>query len=303
MEFSTFIPLMVAAIQTSGQVLSSFVSRAKQVANNYIVDKAFVESTVENSKEQLEDLLRIKSLDLKREMREQGIRDVVEDLQAHIASTGRILDFASSSEITNEMAERLITNGLVPLQVSLDKAKLRLQRYGKDDLRLYCHIIGTNTLIAGYVFAGQPVPTLQKELKESAREFQQRLLDSIAQNRKLPWDKVEYLLSLDGITDLYALYNSTMQAKEKPPRINKPEEAIEIIEPDYLVKMIVGQLRNGETSYIRLEAAEKLGKFGDKSPYVVSALRQSAKSDNDPDVREQARLSLKKLGVPREPKG
>lgn len=303
MEFSTFIPLMVAAIQTSGQVLSSFISRAKQVANNYIVDKAFVESTLENSKEQLEDLLRTKSLDLKREMREQGIRDVVEDLQAHITSTGRILDFASTSEITHEMAERLITNGLVPLQVSLDKAELRLQRYGKDDLRLYCHIIGTNTLIAGYVFAGQAVPTLQKELKESAREFQQRLLDSIAQNRKLPWDKVEHLLSLDGITDLYALYISTMLAKEKPARIKEPEESTEIIEPDYLVTMILGQLRNGESPYIRLEAAEKLGKFGDKSLSVVSALRQSAKSDSDPDVREQARLSLKKLGVPREPKG
>jgi len=211
-EFSVFIPLMVAAVQSSGQVLSSFVSKAKQAASNYIFDKEFVENTIASSTRQLDELLNATSADLKDEIREQSVRDVVEDLQAHITSIGKLLSLARTSEITPEMAERLITGGLLPFQVSLEKAELRLNRFGKDDLRLYCHVVGTNTLIAGYVFAGQKVPALQKDLKDSIYVFQKGLLDAIAKtNREIPWDKVPHLLTADGISDLFELYSLTLQ--------------------------------------------------------------------------------------------
>lgn len=236
MEFSTLIPLMVAAIQSSGQVLSSFVSKAKQTASNYIIDKTFVENTVANSAEQLEELFHIKSSDLKKEIREQSIRDVVEELQAHITSIGKLLSFVKTSEITPEMAERLITGGLLPLQVSLEKAELRLKRFGKNDLRLYCHIVGTNTLIAGYVFAGQTVPSLQKDLQESVYDFQKRLLDSLAKTSEIPWDKVPHLLTIEGVSELFELYNSTLRDNEKkivskgsPSPAKKPK--VEVVEP------------------------------------------------------------------------
>ena len=224
MEFSVFVPLMVAAIQTAGQVLSSFVSKAKQAASNYIFDKEFVKITIANSTEQLDELLYATSEDIKQEMMEYSVRDVVEDLQAHIASVGKILSFAKNSEISPELAERLITGGLLPLQVSLEKAELRLGRFEKDDLRLYCHVVGTNALIVGYGFAGQNVPTLQQDLKDAISTFQERLLNSIIQaNREMP-SNVRHLLTVEGISDLFELYNSTIQSTEESTAISVPRK-------------------------------------------------------------------------------
>lgn len=224
MEFSVFVPLMVAAIQSAGQVLSSFVSKAKQVASNYIFDKEFVKITIANSTEQLDELLYATSTDIKREMREQSVRNAIQDLQAHISSVGKILSFAKNSEISPEMAERLITSGLFPLQVSLDKAELCLEQFEKDDLRLYCHVIGTNALIAGFGFVGQSMPTLQQDLKDSIYTFQKRLLDSVIKvNREIPAN-VPHLLTVEGISELFDLYNSTLQSKEKSTAVAIPRK-------------------------------------------------------------------------------
>ena len=57
MEFSFLIPLMVAAIQSAGQVLSSFASKAKDAVSNYVFDKEFVENTIIDSANQLANLL------------------------------------------------------------------------------------------------------------------------------------------------------------------------------------------------------------------------------------------------------
>lgn len=211
-----FIPLMVAAIQSAGQILSSIASKAKDVASNYIFNKEIFESTIADLSEQLANLLNIASSDLKQEIREQSITDVVQELQAHVASIGELLSFVKTSQITPAMAERLITGGLLPLQVSLKKAEIRLRQFGRDDMRLFCHVVGTNALIAGYVYAGQNVPALQKDLEDSIYVFQKRLLDAIAQyNREIPWNKVPYLLTTDGVSDLFELYSSTMQGVEK----------------------------------------------------------------------------------------
>lgn len=232
MEFTIFIPLMVAAIQSSGQVLASFVSKAKAAASNYILDKEFVENTVIDSSEQLAELLNARSVDIRREIQEQSIVEAVQELQAHIKSIGKILSFVETSEITPAMAERLITGGLLPLQIALEKTELRLTHYGKDDLRLYCHVIGTNTLIAGYAYAGQSVPTLHTDLKDSIYSFQKRLLDAISQshqvsNLDMPWDKVPFLLTADGISELYELYNSTLAVSKKKSQTDSKVQKIE----------------------------------------------------------------------------
>ena len=224
MEFSFFIPLMVAAIQSSGQVLSSFIAKAKETAKNFVFDKEFFEDTIVKSSEQLANLINVASLNLKQEMREQSILDVIQDLQANVASLGELLSLAKTSEITPAMAERLVSSGLVPLKTSLKKAEIRLNQYGRDDMRLFCHVVGTNTLIAGYAYLGQTVPTLQKDLEDSIYVFQKRLLDSIAQsNREIPWSEVPHLLTTDGISDLVELYNSTLQNNGKTP----PTESIQ----------------------------------------------------------------------------
>ncbi|NOH04212.1 MAG: hypothetical protein HND47_20675 [Chloroflexi bacterium] len=211
-----FIPLMVAAIQSAGPVLGSFVSKAKDVADKHIFDKKFVENAIIDSSKQLAELIKVASLGLKQELIEQSIIDVVQELQAHVASIRDLLSLIKTSEITPAMAERLITGGLLPLQVSLKKAELRLTQYEREDLRLFCHVAGTNALIAGYAFAGQGVSTLQKDLEDSIYVFQKRLLDSIAKsNGEIPWNKVPHLLTTEGISDLYELYVSSAKVAEK----------------------------------------------------------------------------------------
>jgi hypothetical protein len=215
-----FIPLMVAAIQSAGQVLASLASKAKDVAKNYIFDKDFFEDTIVDSSEQLAKLLNVAALDVKQEIREQSIIDAVQDLQAHVAAIGDILSLVKTSELTPAMAERLITGGLLPLQVSLKKAELRLSQYGRDEMRLFCHVVGIKTIITGYGYTGQNVPTLQKDLEDSIYIFQKRLLDAIAQtNHEIPWNKIPHFLTADGASDLFELYNSRLHGVRKIPPI------------------------------------------------------------------------------------
>ena len=83
-------------------------------------------------------------------------------------------------------------------------------------MRLFCHVVGIKTLITGYGYAGQNVPTLRKDLEDSIYIFQKRLLDAIAQsNREIPWKEIPHLLTVDGVSDLYELYNSTLQVVSK----------------------------------------------------------------------------------------
>ncbi|MBI5295804.1 MAG: hypothetical protein HY869_10035 [Chloroflexi bacterium] len=240
MDVAIFIPLMVAAVQSAGQVLPIFVSKAKDVANKHIFDKEFLEKVISDSTGQLSNLLDAASSDIKKEIQEQSIIDVVQDLQAHITALGKLINLIQSSEITPILAERLITGGLLPLQVSLEKAEIRLAHYGQDDMRSHCHIIGTSALIAGYVFIGQDVPSLQKDLEDSIRKFQKRLLDSIAKmavstGKEIPWEKVPYFITIDGMTDLFELYDSLLKSTGKSiysnlkpmPKIGNPSRKVE----------------------------------------------------------------------------
>jgi hypothetical protein len=221
MEYlALFIPLMIAAVSSSGQILTAFVSKTKETVaktkdtvTNYIFDKSFVEKVVFDSTEQLANLVNTNSAELKEEIREQSILEAIHDLQAHIISIGSLLKLVEAEEIDSKFAERLISNGLYPLQVSLAKAEQRLKFYKKDDLWLYCHLVGTNTLVAGYAYLGQNPPALQKDLENSIYLFQKRLLDSIAyistkSGLPIPWDRIPRLVKTDGVGELIELYNS-----------------------------------------------------------------------------------------------
>lgn len=221
MEYlALLIPLMIAAVNSSGQILTAFasktretVAKTKETVTNYIFDKSFVEKVVFDSTEQLADLVNTNSAELKEEIREQSILDAIQDLQAHIFSIGSLLKLAETEEVDSKFAERLISNGLYPLQASLAKAEQRLKYYKKDHLWLYCHLIGTNTLVAGYAYLGQNPPTLQKDLENSIYLFQKHLLDSIAYTSTksgipIPWDRIPRMVKTDGVGELIELYNS-----------------------------------------------------------------------------------------------
>ncbi|MCK6568532.1 MAG: hypothetical protein L6Q45_12685 [Anaerolineales bacterium] len=237
------IPLMIAAVNSSGQILTAFVSKTKETVaktketvSSYIFDKAFVEKVVFDSTEQLASLVNTTSIELKEEIREQFILDVIQDLQAHIISVGSLLRLAESEEIDPIFAERLISNGLYPLQVSLAKTEQRLKFHKKDHLWLYCHLIGTNTLVAGYAYLGQNPPTLQKDLEDSIYLFQKHLLDSIAYTSTksgipIPWDRIPRLVKTDGVDELIELYNSVTAEnvdEEKNISIKVHKDAVQL---------------------------------------------------------------------------
>lgn len=241
MDVGLFMPLMIAAVQSAGNVLSSFVSKAKDVANKHIFDKEFLERTITDSTDQLSELLKVASADVKQELIEQSIIDVVQDLQAHIISMGRLINSVQTSDISPEMADKLIANGIYPLSVSLQKAELRLKYYGRDDMLSHCHIVGTNALLAGYRFLGQSAPSYQKDLEDSVLKFQKRLLDSIAYmtihtKKEFPWEQVPRLITIEGISDLVEFYNSILETsgkdvfpQERPiPKMDIPSHSIEI---------------------------------------------------------------------------
>lgn len=244
MEYiALFIPLMIAAVSSSGQILTAFVSKTKETVaktkesvGNYIFDKSFVEKVVLDSTEQLANLVNTTSVELKEEIREQFILDVIQDLQANIISVGSLLKLAESEEIDPIFSERLISNGLYPLQVSLAKAEQRLKYYKKDDLWLYCHLVGTNTLVAGYAYLGQNPPALQKDLENSIYLFQKRLLDSIAymstkSGLPIPWDRIPRLVKTDGVDELIELYNSVTTGnvdEEKNIAIKIHKDAVQL---------------------------------------------------------------------------
>ncbi|MBK7318424.1 hypothetical protein [Candidatus Villigracilis affinis] len=107
MEYlALFIPLMIAAVNSSGQILTAFasktretVAKTKEAVTNYIFDKSFVEKVVFDSTEQLADLVNTNSAELKEEIREQSILDSIQDLQAHIFSIGSLLKLAETEEV------------------------------------------------------------------------------------------------------------------------------------------------------------------------------------------------------------
>lgn len=245
MEYlALLIPLMIAAVNSSGQILTAFVSKTKETVaktketvTNYIFDKSFVEKVVFDSTEQLANLVNTNSAELKEEIREQSILDVIQDLQAHIISVGSLLKLAETEEIDPKFAERLIANGLYPLQVSLAKAEQRLKYYKKDDLWLYCHLVGTNTLVAGYAYLGQNPPALQKDLENSIYLFQKRILDSIAyiltkSDLPIPWDRIPRLVKTDGVNELVELYATVVSEntdKERSIVINVHKDVVQLL--------------------------------------------------------------------------
>jgi hypothetical protein len=306
-----FVPLMVAAIESAGQVLSATVSKFKEAANKHVFTKEFVENVISDSNEQLGNLLTAISSDIKQEIREQSILDSIQELQADITVLGKLLDLANASELTPAFAERLIPNALIPLQKDLEKAQSRLKHYGRDDISLYCHIVGTKTLIAGYSYLGQTVPSLHKELEVSAQIFQKQLLDEIAQmavktNQQISWEKIPHLLTIEGVSDLYILYDSVAQNKftKKTKTTNgtaiKPEKNITVALPtngalSRFIKIANQQtLKKSAEVYLQngIELLEK-SEFDDAILEFVKVFRKSSPPDK---VYQSAKEQLRTMG-------
>jgi hypothetical protein len=231
MEMQLFVTLMSSAIGFAGQVLSSVIAKLKgatseqaSISNQMVIgfdsqqfDKTFLEGVIKDSTTKIAELLEATSNDLKQEMREQRVREAVQDVQAHVAALRQLL---SLREMNPQLAIQLVVSALNPLQVSLEIAKLRLRDHDKEAVWQYCYVIGTSALIAGYAYLGQDMPSLREDLEETIRQVQVRMLDSIAQlmipaKMNIPWGQVSRLMTVDGISELSELYYVTAQSVNK----------------------------------------------------------------------------------------
>jgi len=302
MDVGLFMPLMIAAVQSAGNVLSSFVSKAKDVANKHIFDKEFLEKAITDSTDQLSDLLKVVSTDIKQEIIEQGIIDVVQDLQAHIISMGRLINSVQKSEISPEVADKLIASGIYPLSVSIQRAELRLKFHGRHDMLSHCHIVGTNALLAGYRYLGQNAPSYQKDLEDSVYKFQKRLLDSIAYmtihaKKEIPWEQVPHLMTIEGISDLVELYNSMLETStvtpSKKPASDKSGTYIPKLENKEINNLL--ELFQSPMAYIRETALNDITRMNITDPRIIGAIEILATSDSVDIIRNHAQRTLNAL--------
>jgi hypothetical protein len=229
MEFSIFVALMTSAISFAGEVLSAAISKVKDVASDHIFNKSFLEKTIADSTHKFEELLNSKSNEIKQEMKDQRVRECVEDVQARVASLRQLLGFTNIAEMNPQLAAQLIISALSPLHVSLEKARLGLRDSGKEDLWPYCQVVGMSALIAGYAYLGQDMPGLREELQKSIRQTQIRMLNSIANimfqaHIEIPWERIPQLMSIEGVTELSELYMATARVWEhdRPENVENP---------------------------------------------------------------------------------
>jgi hypothetical protein len=254
MEMQLFVTLMSSAIGFAGQVLSSVIAKLKGstseqagISNQTIIgfngqqfDRTFLEDVIKDSTAKIAELLEATSNDLKQEMREQRVREAVQDVQAHVAALRQLL---SLREMNPQLAVQLVVSALNPLQVSLEIAKLRLRDYDKGDVWQYCYVIGTSALIAGYAYLAQDVPSLREDLEKTVRQVQVRMLNSIAQlmipaKKNIPWEQVPRLLTIEGIYELSELYTLTAQNAKREDSQARPKASAPVEGPTYASKQI-----------------------------------------------------------------
>jgi len=219
MEIQIFVTLMTSAISFAGQVLSSAISQVKRIkgiASNHIYDKKFLEKVIIDSNQKFSEVLDSKSAEIKQEIKNESVRSALRDVQAHVAALKQLLAFADTTEINPQIATQLVVSALLPLHVSLEKARLCLLEYEQEDLWYFCHIIGSSTLLAGYAYLGQDMPSLREEVSKAIHESQIRMLNSIAEMRlkaqmDIPWELVPKLMEIENINQLSELYENTLQ--------------------------------------------------------------------------------------------
>lgn len=246
MDIQLFLPIITSSIEFAGKVLSAHIGKPfqpkdssvkspeKEKLVSYEFDKKFLESAIENSTQNFNKLLEVSSKAIIEEMKKERTKDAVQEVQANVTSLKQLLQI----EIIDEkIAIQLIVGALNPLQVSLEKARLRLLDYGYDEIWQYCFIIGTSTLLAGYAYLGQDIPQLRNELQSIILKSQISVLNEIAliiipNQKTFPWEKVPHLLTPQGVDELVNLYEDVAPKEIEPDWLSSLTEPNNI--PDWV---------------------------------------------------------------------
>jgi hypothetical protein len=208
-----YVELLVESIGIAREVMSFFTADEQHtvaIVQERVLDKQLLRDIIEETNEHFSKMLNTSSKEIIQEMRQNRVRDAVQDVQARVNALKTLLN---THTLDPNLITHLVISALNPLQVSLEVAKLRLQDYGDQETWQLCYISGTSALISGYAFLNQDVPHLREELEKSMKEVQRRVLNDAAAKiimakGEIPWECVPRLLSPEGIEDLHQLYRS-----------------------------------------------------------------------------------------------
>ncbi len=217
-----YAPLLIEAIKFAGTVLSALTKKsempqlsAPEVQPPANIDKQFLQNVIDKATWNLSNLIKVTTDNIIQEMKRQYILSAVQEVQAQVTVFRQLL---CTDSIEPNLAKHIVLTAINPLQVSMERARLRLREEGKEEIWNLCYLTGTTTLVAGYAFINKDSDKLKKELESKMQENQIMLLDDIARktfaaNHKFPWVKVPFLLSPEGTDDLSKLYNTVISSE------------------------------------------------------------------------------------------
>ncbi|RRB04441.1 hypothetical protein [Larkinella rosea] len=188
-----------------------------------VLDEETLQKFINQTTKHLNSIIDAQTQLLLEEARKQRVREAIQDVQARVRSLKML---TTSKNLDPNITMQLVITALNPLQVSLEIAKFRIQDYGDQDIWEACYIVGTSALLAGYAFLGQDVSRWQEELFASMSDIQKRILNDTAvkilrAKKEIPWEKVQKLLSPEGVEDLITVYEESLLASV--PDINNLE--------------------------------------------------------------------------------
>jgi hypothetical protein len=229
------VTLLTAAIEASGEIIGTYISkRDMQVDTTSLVSKneyyeniikerklneEFIKNAVNKAADNLSSVIEHISEYIVDEMRKMRLREVIQEVQACADTLGTLSTLSKIQSMDQEIFMRMLVTSIIPLQISLGKAKFAIQDYGNEYIWRFCHIVGTSALMAGYEFLGQDMPHLREELEKSMKYVQIEILNEVATKiiplrRSFPWEEIPLLLSPEGIKNLTELYNSTFELEK-----------------------------------------------------------------------------------------
>lgn len=94
--------------------------------------------------------------------------------------------------------------------------------------------------------------------------------------------------------DLPAQEELTIDIETHQESVNS-QESKEVQVSEKELNEVLDQLKNGYASHTRMDAVDKLGKIGFKSPQIVSALKEASTTDKDSGVKFRASKALEEL--------
>lgn len=247
------------------------VIRETRVVRERVMDREHMLEIIEKTTGRLEDLLTLQTQTILDEMKRQRARDAVQEVRARADALKSLL---GADDVDTELVTQMVIGALMPLEVSLGKAKYALLDYGNEESWYFCYIVGASALLAGYAYLGYRPGHIERDLLTQIQFVQERVLDELAHMRveagkSIPWREVPELLEITGAERLFALYEHSLEEAELATpaldidklTITELEETIAEIRTARVVQALIekekaGKNRTGALSVLERKRAQ-----------------------------------------------